>query len=177
MTLYRAIVAMRWISALGLHAGIGFLLAPPSDDVEPFAVSVLADSVPMFVVAKTRADSLTEDIILYNLFAAGRTAPARRYAAASAAIDDRAMFDPDTPSPSVGGGFRPELIGTAVSERPGETRALLRLLANDPAPRLYGVGDRAGGYSVISIDARAVVLSGPRGRVVLRLPENEESHS
>ncbi len=174
--MYRAIVAMRWSSVFGLLVGIAFLLAPPSDDVEPFAVSVLADSVPMSVVAKTRADSLTEDIILYNLFAPGRTAPARRYAAASAATDDRAMVDPDTPA-SVGGGFRPELIGTAVSERPGETRALLRLLANDPSPRLYGVGDRAGGYSVISIDARAVVLSGPRGRVVLRLPEIQESRS
>ena len=87
------------------------------------------------------------------------------------------MVDPYAPSPSVGAGFTPELIGTAVSERPGETRALLRLLANDATPRLYSVGDRAGGYSVVSIDARAVVLSGPRGRVVLRLPENEESHS
>lgn len=174
--MYRAIVAMRWASVLGLLAGIGFLLAPPSDDVEPFAVSVLTDSVPMSLVAKSRADSLTEDIILYNLFAPGRSAPARRYSA-SAVTDDRAMVDQDTPSPSVGGSFRPELIGTAVSERPGETRALLRLLANEPAPRLYGVGDRAGGYSVISIDARAVVLSGPRGRVVLRLPEIQESRS
>jgi hypothetical protein len=176
MMMYRAIVAMRWASVLGLLAGIGFLLAPPSDDVEPFAVSVLADSVPMSLVAKSRADTLTEDIILYNLFAPGRSAPARRYSA-SAVTDDRAMVDQDTASPSVGGSFRPELIGTAVSERPGETRALLRLLANDPAPRLYGVGDRAGGYSVISIDARAVVLSGPRGRVVLRLPEIQESRS
>ncbi len=75
------------------------------------------------------------------------------------------------------GGFAPVLIGTAVSERPGETRALLQLLESDPTPRLYGVGDRAGGFTVVSIDARAVVLNGPRGRVVLRLPENEESHS
>lgn len=174
--MYQAIIVMRWVSVLGLLAGIGFLLAPPADDVEPFAVSILGDSVPVSVVAKTRADSLTEDIILYNLFAPGRNAPVRRYAA-SAATDDRAMVDPDSRSPSVGGGFRPELIGTVVSERAGETRALLRLLANDPAPRLYGVGDRAGGYSVISIDARAVVLSGPRGRVVLRLPEIQESRS
>jgi hypothetical protein len=73
--------------------------------------------------------------------------------------------------------FMPELIGTMVSEKPVDTRALLRLLASDPTPRLYAVGDKAGGYSVVSIDARSVVLSGPRGRVVLRLPENEENHS
>ena len=173
--MHRAIVAMRVVSTLGLLAGIGFLLAPSGNDVEPFAIGVLADSVPILVVSNSSADSLTEDIILYNLFAPSRTAPARRYASASA-TDDGAM-DPNTPPASVSSGFTPELIGTAVSERGGETRALLRLLANDPAPRLYGVGDRAGGYSVVSIDARVVVLSGPRGRVVLRLPENEENHS
>jgi hypothetical protein len=175
MTMHRAIVAMRWVSVLGLLAGVGFLVVPPGDDVEPFAVGVLADSVPIPLVSNT-IDSLTEDIILYNLFAPSRTAPARRYAASTAPDDGGARVDPNAASASVGG-FTPELIGTAVSERAGETRALLRLLANDPAPRLYGVGDRAGGYSVVSIDARAVVLSGPRGRVVLRLPENEESHS
>jgi hypothetical protein len=175
MTMHRAVLAMRWVSVLGLLAGIGFLLAPSRDDVEPFAVGVLADSVPILVRSNTSADSLTEDIILHNLFAPSRTAPARRYASAST-TDDGAM-DPNTPPASMSSGFKPELIGTAVSERAGETRALLRLLASDPAPRLYSVGDRAGGYSVVSIDARVVVLSGPRGRVVLRLPENEESHS
>ena len=176
MTLHRAIMAMRWLSVLGFLTGMGFLVAPPADDVEPFAVSVVASSIPISTAANASVDSLTEDIILYNLFAPGRTPPARRYAA-SVAPDDGPMVDPEASSSSVASGFAPELVGTAVSEHPGQTRALLRLLASDPSPRLYSVGDRAGGYSVVSIDARAVVLSGPRGRVVLRLPENEENHS
>jgi hypothetical protein len=176
MTLHRAIVAMRWLSVLGLLTGIGFLVAPPADQVEPFEVSVAADSIPISTATSASVDSLTEDIILYNLFAPGRNPPARRYAAA-AAPDDGPMVDPDASASSVAGDFTPELVGTVVSESPGQSRALLRLLATDPSPRLYSVGDRAGGYSVVSIDARAVVLSGPRGRVVLRLPENEENHS
>jgi hypothetical protein len=166
---------MRWFTALGLVAGIGFLLAPATEEVEPFEVGILADTVPVSAASRTSADSLTEDIILYNLFTPSRTAPARRNAAANVASPDPG--GEMNPSSSMAGGFSPELIGTAVSDKPGETKALLRLLASDPVPRLYAVGDKAGGFSVVSIDARAVVLSGPRGRVVLRLPENEENHS
>lgn len=168
--------ALRWLGVLGLVSGTGFLLAPASAKVESMAIPALADSVPIPVLERSRSDSLTEDIILYNLFSPSRSAPSRRYAAGTAAGVD-ANPEGSPPSPSLAGGFTPELIGTAVSERPAETRALLRLLPADPAPRLYAVGDRAGGYTVVSIDARAVVLSGPRGRVVLRLPENEENHS
>lgn len=170
--MHRATDTMRWLTVLGLMTGIGFLVAPVNADVEPLAVGVLADSVAVSPTSRTGADSLTEDIILYNLFAPSRTAPSRRYAASST------VGEPDAaPSPSASGGFTPELIGTAVSEKPGDTKALLRLLASDPTPRLYAVGDRAGGFTVVSIDARAVVLSGPHGRIVLRLPENEENHS
>jgi hypothetical protein len=171
---HRATDTMRWLTVLGLMTGIGFLIAPVNADVEPFAVGRLADSVAFATTTPTGADSLTEDIILYNLFAPSRTAPSRRYASNSAAGDASSEMAPST---FPGGGFTPELIGTAVSEKPGETKALLRLLASDPTPRLYAVGDRAGGFTVVSIDARGVVLSGPRGRVVLRLPENEENHS
>lgn len=170
----RAIDTMRWLTVLGLVTGIAFLLAPASADVEPFDVGILADSVTVATTSRTGADSLTEDIILHNLFAPSRTAPSRRYAASAAAGDAGSGMGPSAPA---GGGFSPELIGTAVSGKSGETRALLVLLASDPTPRLYAVGDRAGGFTVVSIDARAVVLSGPRGRVVLRLPENEENHS
>jgi hypothetical protein len=169
----RAIAAMRWLTVLGLVTGIGFLLAPATADVDPFEVSVLADSLPRSVTSRTGADSLTEDIILYNLFAPSRTAPTRRYAAGSAGTPDAGIESPASMTSS----FMPELIGTMVAEKAADTKALLRLLASDPTPRLYAVGDKAGGYTVASIDARSVVLSGPRGRVVLRLPENEENHS
>ena|SRR5687768_14429798 len=165
---------MRVIAVAAALLGLGFLLAPTNVDVAPLALPAHGADT-MMSPARVQADSLTEDIILYNLFSPSRAAPSRRYTAQSVAGGSAPDDNNESVSPS--SGFSPVLIGTAVSERPGETRALLQLLATDPTPRLYGVGDRAGGYSVVSIDARAVVLNGPRGRVVLRLPENEESHS
>jgi hypothetical protein len=166
---------LRVVAVAFLLLGVLLLFAPTDTDVTPRAVPEAAPVAAMTMEGRATADSLAEDIILYNLFSPSRTAPTRRYAGPNVAAPD--MTDPNgepTP-PSVG--FMPVLIGTAVSERPGETRALLQLIASDPTPRLYGVGDRAGGYSVVSIDARSVVVTGPRGRVVLRLPENEENHS
>ena len=170
----RAIDVMRWLTVLGIVTGAGFLLAPANTNVDPFEVGVLGDSIAVTSASSAAADSLTEDIILYNLFAPSRTAPSRRYSATNAATTDSGG---EMDAPSMTSSFTPELIGTMVSDKPSDTKALLRLLASDPTPRLYAVGDKAGGFSVVSIDARSVVLSGPRGRVVLRLPENEENHS
>ena len=170
----RASDVLRVIAIVAALAGVGLLIAPVNNDVEPLP---WLDAAPVTTTAsntRAHADSLAEDIILYNVFSPSRSAPTRRYAGANTNEEAPDVSDGSlASSPS----FSPVLIGTAVSERPGETRALLQLLASDPTPRLYGVGDRAGGFSVVSIDARAVVLNGPRGRVILRLPENEESHS
>jgi hypothetical protein len=153
--------------------GVAFLFAPVNNDIAPLSWHDSPPATASTPSAREHADSLTEDIILYNLFTPSRSAPSRRFAAGGT---DQAP-DAINESTEATSGFSPVLIGTAVSERPGETKALLQLLASDPTPRLYGVGDRAGGFTVVSIDARSVVLNSPRGRVVLRLPENEESHS
>lgn len=167
---------LRLIAVAASLLGVAFLFAPVNTDVVPPEVPVAAALSTLTAGTRARADSLTEDIILHNLFSPSRTAPSQRYGTSSAVTGD-AMDDATATARSPNAGFTPELVGTAVSDRPGETRALLRLIASDPGPRLYAVGDRAGGYAVVSIDARSVVLSGPRGRVVLRLPEHEESHS
>lgn len=167
---------LRVIALAALLLGVAFLFAPAHARVATLALPDPASVAALPVDTRASADSLTEDIILYNLFSPSRTAPSRRYP--GSAVEDRGqMPDANDAGMSPAAGFSPVLIGTAVSERPGETRALLQMIASDPTPRLYAVGDRAGGYSVVSIDARAVVLTGPRGRVVLRLPENEENHS
>ena len=164
---------LRGIALFATIVGVGFFFAPINNDVEPLPWHDPAPMTATTSSTRAHADSLTEDIILYNLFTPSRAAPSRRFAAAAS---DQ-MPDANNGSVEFSSGFTPVLIGTAVSERPGETKALLQLLASDPTPRLYGVGDRAGGFTVVSIDARSVVVNGPRGRVVLRLPENEESHS
>ena len=166
---------MRVIAVVAALLGLGFMVAPSNVAVAPLALPAHSADT-MMTPARVPADSITEDIILYNLFSPSRTAPSRRYTAQSV-VNSGGAPDENNYSTAPSSGFSPVLIGTAVSDKPGGTRALLQLLANDPTPRLYAVGDRAGGYSVVSIDSRAVVLNGPRGRVVLRLPENEESHS
>jgi hypothetical protein len=168
----RAIDLLRVVTATALMVGVAFLFAPANTRVEPFEAPGKDSLALVSGDSRMSADSLAEDIILYNLFSPSRSAPNRR-ASGSAAPDEAGMT---SETGDVSSGFSPELIGTAVSDKPGETKALLRLLANDPAPRLYAVGDRAGGYSVVSIDPRSVVLNGPRGRVVLRLPQDEENH-
>ena len=172
----RIVDVLRVIAFAAFLAGVAVLFAPMSVEVEPLPLPEPASVATMPSGTRANADSLTEDIILYNLFSPSRTAPSRRYAGSSVEVRGQ-MPDANDAGMSPAAGFSPVLIGTAVSGRPGETRALLQLIASDPTPRLYAVGDRAGGYSVVSIDARAVVLTGPRGRVVLRLPENEENHS
>jgi hypothetical protein len=171
----RIVDVLRVIALAGFLAGVALLFAPVRNSVDPLPLPEPASVSALPLDTRANADSLTEDIILYNLFSPSRIAPSRRYAATGGGDQGQVPDANESMSPSAG--FSPVLMGTAVSARPGETRALLQLIASDPTPRLYAVGDRAGGYSVVSIDARAVVLTGPRGRVVLRLPENEENHS
>ena len=153
---------MRVIAVAAVLLGLGFMVAPTKIGVTRLALPQHVADSTMASPARVQADSITEDIILYNLFSPSRTAPSRRYSAQSVSSSGAAPDENNEAAPS--SGFSPVLIGTAVSDRPGETRALLQLLATDPTPRLYAVGDRAGGYSVVSIDARAVVL----GRLAIR---------
>ena len=66
----------------------------------------------------------------------------------------------------------PRLYGTMLG--PTESTALLRLDGRIAAPRLYRVGDRAGGYRVAEISERSVALVGPSGRLVLRLAQPDQ---
>ena len=61
----------------------------------------------------------------------------------------------------------PELFGI-VPEANGSA-ALLRLDPAAPSALLYREGDRGGRYRVERIEERSVVLSGPTGRIELRL--------
>lgn len=123
--------------------------------------------------------AVAEEIALANVFAASRTPPASRYLPPEQAGDSAygTMDDPGTSTlmaPEAAGEEVdvPRLFGTVVG--PEGTRALLTLDADASGPRLYGPGDRDGGYQVVSIAPRAVVLRGPRGRVTLRLDPEED---
>jgi hypothetical protein len=120
-------------------------------------------------------DSLAVEIVMENVFSSTRSAPLRRYMPPELAGDTSAGMLPDpsvNDSAALSAGFMPQLFGTIVGDQgSGASRALLQLDALDPVPRLYKEGERAGGYRVVSIGHREVVLTGPAGRTVLRLPE------
>jgi hypothetical protein len=175
----RVSTVLRATTATALLAGVALLLVPSNVSVTPLGLPELPVVPDAPFGARAQADSLAEDIILYNLFSASRVAPSRRYPASGVP----GAPDEDVPGMAAGGGsspsagFTPALAGTVVSERPGGSMALLQLTSADATPRLYAVGEGAGGYRVVSIEARSVVLAGPRGRVVLRLPQDKEDNS
>ena len=73
---------MRLIAFAALLLGLGFRFAPTNVNVAPLALPA-HNADTMMTAAPVKADSITEDIILYNLFSPSRSAPSRRYAAQS----------------------------------------------------------------------------------------------
>jgi hypothetical protein len=161
------------IAALVLAvAGLVLVVAPPATAVAPLPFSAGGAGESTRPTASQVADSLAEEIVLANIFSATRSAPPSRYTPPEVADSAAGMLsEPSAETVLAEAGFTPVLYGTMVG---GDARALLQLDALATAPRLYGIGERDGGYRVVSIAPREVVLSGPRGRVVLRLPQQEE---
>lgn len=133
------------------------------------------DDRPVALPPAVPAD--VQAIVDGNIFSPTRTAPAERYDPYGGAAEDaEPMFGEVFEDEAVtDDGGVPKLYGTVVGPDGGV--ALLRL---DPAladARPYRVGDRAAGYRVLRIDTSSVVLSGPGGRIVLRLNRSEGSTS
>ncbi|MFN8574639.1 MAG: hypothetical protein U0132_21480 [Gemmatimonadaceae bacterium] len=163
---------LRGVILLGLLLGAGSFARPVATDGAEPPVDELVPraALPQAALA---TDSLATEIVLANLFAPNRTPPRHRYAPvdSGAVAADEPVADSLT-SMGGGGAAIPALYGTVVSG--GVDHALLHLNPASPGPRLYAVGDRDGGYRVASIAPRLVVLSGPQGRVVLRLSSKSE---
>lgn len=122
--------------------------------------------------------SSAEEIAVANIFSATRTPPRVRYvppelggdSANGTTQDSTAALPMLVPGMDVG----PKLFGTVVRPDGAAPQALLQLDPAFPQPRFYSVGDKDGGYRVISIRPRTVVLRGPRGRLTLRLDTKED---
>lgn len=131
-------------------------------------------SAPAFAAADP---TIAENIVVANVFSTRRTPPRSRYSPSDDAMDASGEMPADSTlapdDPDLGQGMRvPALFGTVVGIN--GTLALLQLDPTATGPRLYAVGERDGGYRVVSIAPRAVVLTGSRGRVTLRLDREEE---
>lgn len=159
-------------AALSAALGVTFLALPPGAGDTP-ADAMFADSALVLPAIAAGDPALAEDIVLANAFSARRAPPTSRYSPPDAAMDSSGGSVADVaPMPGDAAPGEPLLLGTVVGARGAQ--AVLQLDPYAGAPRLYAVGDRDGGYRVISIAPRAVVLAGPRGRVTLRLDPVEE---
>jgi hypothetical protein len=118
--------------------------------------------------------AVTQAIVAGNVFSAARTAPRSRYNPfePEPASDPPAFVDPAAAEASAQDEDAvPRLYG--IVSGPAGTTALMRLDPSIPEAQLYREGDRAGRYRVVSINDKAVVLSGPRGQTVLQLKRPE----
>jgi hypothetical protein len=160
--------------------GVLLLVLPSTTSLPAVALPVPAvDDSSVGRPAPAVADSLAEEIVLANLFSPTRSPPLRRVMPPELAGDSvNGMLadrnDPDSTESAAADTMPaiPRLYGTMVGL--DGARALLHLDASSAGPVLYGVGESAGGYRVLSITPREVTLAGPRGRTVLRLPLKEE---
>lgn len=121
---------------------------------------------------------IAEEIAVANVFAASRTPPSRRYAppefggdSANGMMGDGAGDSEPAPDSLLMDGSVPRLYGTVIGAT--GTSALLQLDPSALGPRLYDVGERGFGYSIVTITPRRVVLLGKNGRVTLRLDPEE----
>lgn len=173
MRLHRATLFV--IAALGAALGGVFLILPPAlggDSAAPLTPGDNAMTVPTLTPGNP---ALAEDVVIANVFSPRRSPPTARYAPPDAAMDSSGGVVADTASmgvPVTGTSGEPLLLGTVVGAR--GTQALLQLDPLAGPARLYAVGDRDGGYRVISIAPGTVILAGPQGRLTLRLVTPED---
>ena len=185
--LRRLVLGLNAATVLLVLAGLVLLAVPfplPTPSADATVVSsagALPDSVRQ---APTPDVGAGDRVVKTNVFSSRRSAPPRRYMFGEATPSgDVVATDMSTP-PVVAGETMdsttastvndavPHLYGTMLG--PNESTALLRLDARITEPRLYRVGDRAGGYRVTDIADRSVTLAGPSGRVVLRMEKSQQ---
>lgn len=161
------------VAAISLAVGGLLWLLPPNLRADAIAPAVQNDGASL---AKAPTDTVSAmEIALANVFDTSRTPPTRRYLPPEFGVDSAAgMLESSSPDPGgmpMENGELPKLYGTVLLA--SGSKALLHLDASDLGPRLYSVGDRDGGYRIISITPRSVVLAASRGQLTLRLDSEE----
>ncbi|HUQ48404.1 MAG TPA: hypothetical protein VM053_09200 [Gemmatimonadaceae bacterium] len=113
------------------------------------------------------------DIVGSNMFSASRAAPAARYTPPGAGgmssdPSDASMQD----EPAAPAAPPPRVYGTMTG--PNGATALIEGDSAGASSRLYREGDRVGAYRIVKILPSSVVVTGPAGRVSLKVEQREE---
>lgn len=175
----RLVPVLQAVTLAALCVAATLLAWPPNTAVLPVAptLPVLAAAVP---AVPTVASTLTDSIVGANVFSLTRKAPeARTFAAAPI---DPTLDMSGSGSTTANGGIGDSLATTGlepvphlygVVNGPQGAAVLLRLDTNRRGSRLFHLGEGAAGYTVHSIGADRVELTGPTGAVVLTLAPKE----
>ena len=164
-------LSLRALTALSAAIAAAALLWPasvPRAEIAPAGLEAGPTAPPH---ARGEAD-LSRAVVQANIFSATRSAPRARYRPIGSATGAESFAD----AAATGGAGQsgvPVLFGIVPGT--GGAAALLRLDPAVPGALLYRAGDRGGRYRVDEIGERSVVLTGPAGRVELRLPAPLES--
>jgi hypothetical protein len=185
--LRRLVLGLNAATVVLVAAGILVLVVPsPVPAGRTIAGTVASSSAtPDSVRPPLPADLGAADrVVRTDIFSPRRSAPPQRYVFGETAQEPDVTSAEMTVAPALAGEALdstaasttsdavPYLYGTMLG--PTDATALLRLDARASEPRLYRVGDTAGGYRVAEIADRSVTLMGRNGRVVLRLARPDQ---
>jgi hypothetical protein len=181
LAMRRLVLGLNAATVLLVIGGIALLVFPSPMPAGRSAASLVASTgaLPDSVRQAPAPDfGAAERVVRTDIFSARRSAPAKRYVFGDTAQDADVTPTEMASTPLAGEPVDSAAVSTATDAVPhlygtmlgaGGASALLKLDASVSEPRLYRVGDRAGGYRVVEIGDRQVTLSGSGGRVVLRL--------
>lgn len=147
---------------------------PLGRDVRPVAPTIpVGQGATPPVLSDSQGTQLAAQIVDGNVFSATRRAPTVRFVppgteGTTVQPSAPAMTDGATPNADASASTDgPRLFGIIAQD--GRRRALLQLPGTDSVPRLLDIGDRRGGYRVVSIADDRVVLATSTGSRTVRL--------
>lgn len=156
------------LGAAAILAGAGFWLwnPEPSAEYHDSAIQIAGGALPA-VASAVDLSSVTGA----NIFSATRTSPARRYNPADyESVDGSAPASMETTTQTEPAIELPQVFGTVLG--PGGSMALMQGDSADGPGRLFREGDRVGRFRVIKVKANSVIVSGPTGRVEIKVERN-----
>jgi len=155
---------------LVIAALVGAVVLAAREPALPAANEALAERDSSGTVRRAPLpDTLDPDaaalIVEADIFSPTRAAPRERYnPSAGDAVPQQGSSAYASPEMS---GPLPRLSG--VMKGPAGAVALMQADSAGASGRLYRAGDRIGGYRLVQIDDSSVIVTGPRGRVRIRV--------
>jgi len=181
----RLVLDLNAATVLLVVAGILLLVVPLPAPTARAAATAASATMPDSVRPAASADASAADrVIRTDIFSPRRSAPPQRYVFGESAQESEGAPADMTGAPALAGEALdsttastandavPHLYGTMLGA--GDATALLRLDPRASEPRLYRIGDSAGGYRIAEIADRSVTLMGRSGRRVLRLARPDQ---